>query len=67
MKIAFLLADQWSKKHFINLHPEIFKAQPTMFPVQKYSDAIDKLAKIKGFKVNFQHNLIEVTPEKAIF
>lgn len=38
-----------------------------MFPVSKYGDELFKFAKDKGIKVTFEHNLIEVTPEKAIF
>ena len=33
-----------------------------MFIVPKYADAIYKIAKSKGIKVTFEHNLIEVTP-----
>lgn len=62
MKIAFLWTTEWKKQHLKDLSIEIIKAQPAMFMVPKYSDALFKLAKEKGIMVTLDHNLIEVTP-----
>lgn len=67
MKVAFLWNTEWKKQHVKDFQVEIIKAQPTMFMVPKYAEAISKLAKKKGIMVTFEHNLIEVTPQKAIF
>lgn len=67
MKIAFLWDMEWKKQHIKDFQVEIIKAQPTMFMVPKYAEALSKLAKQKRIMVTLEHNLVEVTPKKAIF
>jgi hypothetical protein len=57
-KILYLLTKKWKKKLLTTIPPEFIKAEPVMFMVPKYSDALYNLAKSEKIKVTFDHNLI---------
>lgn len=58
----YLWASEWEKKR-INASISYLKPQDVMFGVEKYSQALEKVASRYGINVRFKHNLVEIKKE----
>ncbi|TVP83217.1 MAG: NAD(P)/FAD-dependent oxidoreductase [Alkalicoccus sp.] len=64
-KIMYLAEDYFQKSHVRNKTEVIFgSANPGIFDVQKYKDALEKIVERKKIKAHFRHNLVSIDGEK---
>ncbi|KAN0029546.1 hypothetical protein ACTA71_007675 [Dictyostelium dimigraforme] len=65
------LCDDYLRKHGIReqVKLDFNSAGASMFPVKKYSEVLDKMAKERGVNQNFAHNLVEIKGDskEAVF
>lgn len=65
-KTLYLWSDRWRKQGF-SAEIEYIKAPAVMFGVQKYSEALTKVAANYDIQVTFKHKLAEIKGDTAIF
>lgn len=65
-KILYLWTDRWRKQN-LPIDVEYIKAPGVMFGVPKYAEALTKVAKDFDIKCTFQHNLVEIKDDVAVF
>ncbi|KAK4686682.1 sulfide:quinone oxidoreductase, partial [Tremellales sp. Uapishka_1] len=66
-KIAYMADSYWKTLSTPVPHSTFMTGMPTMFAVPRYAQALNKLRGEKGIDAEFNHNLVEVKSDSAVF